>query len=194
MGSGGRTNAFAYDPLLPEEIQANIADGGYMSSNGNTRTLLVACANRRRNESANSQVYYATNIFPLNFSLSGGIYTDIQNRIRDIASSSEITYVVVGLITSGSTSSVLDRSGNQVTVPTHVYHIALIKYPNVNLGWGVFCSLLDCETEELQYPTIAELEEITGECFYPNLEAQVGEETYLEIKQMVTPAKNRISS
>lgn len=178
IGSGSRTNAWGFDPQLPESVQPNVTStfrGGW------ARQQLIPSASRLNNQ-ANPQVFYATNIVPMDYNLNGEEFASIENKVRGLASSSDMCYVVAGIITSSDSSTTTDIDGKTIKIPDYFYKVVLRYSKSSPTPYTPYCALVKHDTREVSNPSISELELLTGMCFYPNLKDVVGEETYNNIK------------
>ena len=178
-----KTFAYSYDPLIPSMYQAYIEEsygGGY------DRKLLIPSASRLCSEEANSQVFYATNIIPMCGILHQNLDNNIEQAIRDLCSDREEGFLVKGCIYHDDSIKIQDKKNNNVTVPDYFYSIILYHYLNSD-NYIVYCLMYENKNiseTDIRYLTINELEEITGLCYFPNLEKEIGTEKYNELKNL----------
>ena len=177
-GNVGRTEAWAYDPLLGKYSSAPF--GGYGGSYARGHQL--PSADRQCCYEANAQTYYGTNMTPQLNAHNEGIWLQLESRVRNIAEKSDTTYVVTGCITKGSTSKTVDSDGKSMTIPKS-YFKAILKYSKSStLGrWNAIAFYLDhkdygknAEVGKQHSMSIDELEKITGLDFFVNLPAKIG--------------------
>ena len=176
-GSVGRTNAWALDPLLGEDSAAPF--GGYAGSYARGHQL--PSADRQCCYDANAQTFYGTNMTPQLNAHNEGIWSSLENKVRNIANGSDTTYVVTGVIVSASSKKERDSYGNSVTIPD-AYFKAVLKYSKSStLGaWNAAAFYLEHRAysgsvSKEHSMSIDELEEMTGIDFFVNLPAKVGE-------------------
>ena len=134
IGSGSRTNAWGYDPKLPQDKQPLLkkayrsssssgnSDGGTTWSRGHQ----IPSADRLRHAD-NVQTFYYTNMTPQSSSFNGGIWNTLENQVRDWAQSFDTLYVVTGCVVKDSKSYAYDNNGKKVAIPTG-YYKALLGY------------------------------------------------------------------
>lgn len=199
-----RTDDWDYDPILGTEY-SSAPFGGYGGSYA--RGHQVPSADRLCCYEANAQTFYGTNMTPQLNAHNGGIWMDLENKVRNIANASDTTYVVTGVIVEDSDIFTVDSDGKKMTVPT-AYFKALLRYSKSStLGvWNAtafyhehrgYSMVEDPETEKKYYDhkscsmSIDELEEITGIDFFVNLPAKVGEDQAARI-EAADPADSSI--
>ena len=181
-GSGGRSNAWGYDALLPASIQPDITNtyGG-----GWTRGHQLPSADRLRTEAANASTFVPTNMTPQNYDFNSGIWVDLENRVRDYAAKSDTLFVVTGALFDSSTRYSGSNTGFKVKIPTHYFKALLYKGSSTYATNGFMAAgfILPHDSgisggNYLDYiMSIDELEEQTGIDFFPNLVGKIGKET-----------------
>lgn len=181
-----RTDEWAYDPLLGTDSSAPFSYYGRLSPGSKeddpyARGHQLPSADRLCCREANVQTFYGTNMTPQLFDHNGGIWSDLEGKVRNIAEKSDTTYVVTGCIVEGG-KTVYDFDDKKMTVPT-AYFKALLRYSRSStLGqWNAAAFYLEhrsySESLGKQHSmSIDELEEITGLDFFVNLKDKVGEE------------------
>ena len=175
IGSGSRTNDWAYDPLIPYNLQINIVDG---SISGYDRGHQLPSADRYSGDS-NPQTFYSTNMTPQRGKFNQNIWAGVEDKVRSWAKDgkADTLYVVTGCTVKGSTQKATDRSGHSVTVPTS-YWKACLKY--TTSGWTACGIWLDHYTSA-SYITrndlfsIDELENKIGIDLFVNLPSKIGD-------------------
>ena len=191
-GSGGRSNAWGYDPLLPVSIQPDITrtyGGGW------TRGHQIPSADRLSPASANISTFYPTNMTPQDYDFNAGIWAGLEGKVRDYASRSDTLYVVTGALFDKSVSTSGSNTGFAVKIPTY-YFKALLYRGTASAAKGtkgyMAAGFLMPHTSNiakgnyLEYiMSIDMLEEKTGIDFFPNLVSAVGEETASTIESSV---------
>ena len=176
-GSGtGRTEAWGFDPLLPESIQPNLKNSSY--GGGWTRGHQLPSADRQRNKTENATTYYSTNMTPQGYDFNTGIWVDLENNVRKYASTADTLYVVTGAIWDGSNRWSEAKSGFSVRIPTHYFKALLYSgssaYAKNTEGFMMAGFLIPHEGYSGKYTnyrmSIDELEQKTGIDFFPALE------------------------
>ena len=180
IGSGSRTNDWAYDPLIPYNLQINIVDGSFFKSDGYKydRGHQLPSADRYSGNS-NPQTFYSTNMTPQIDKFNQNIWAGVEDKVRSWArdGKADTLYVVTGCTLKGSTKKATDRSGHSVTVPTSYWKACLKRTAS---GWTACGIWLDHYTSA-SYITrndlfsIDELENKIGIDLFVNLPAKIGD-------------------
>ena len=173
-----RTDAWNYDPILGPELSC-APFSGYAGAYA--RGHQVPSADRLCCREANEQTFYGTNIIPQLNEHNEGIWSNLENRIRDIANASDTTYVVTGCVVDGSKEITTDSDGKNITVPV-AYFKAVLRYKkgdaNVWTGAGFYTEhknyLHNSANLKAVSMSIDELEEMTGHDFFVNLAGKIG--------------------
>lgn len=198
-GSGGRSNAWGLDPNLPESKQSNITRKGFNPSSTYARGHQCPSADRLCNDSANMQTFYGTNMTPQMHVFNEGVWAGLESKVRSWADACDTLYVVTGCIvkpnsTQGSHGEVggyaLDNVGARVAIPTHYYKAVLRYQRGSTYGYGGYCGCAVLYEHSSNAPSfsksisisIDKLEEFTGEDFFVNLPAAIGEENASKVE------------
>lgn len=176
IGSGSRSDAWAYDPLIPDHLQINIVDGtGTIPGYDRGHQLPSA---DRLSKYANPQTFYSTNMTPQRGKFNQNIWAGVEDKVRSWAKDgkADTLYVVTGCTVKGSTKKATDRSGHSVTVPTSYWKACLKRTAS---GWTACGIWLDHYTSA-SYITrndlfsIDELENKIGIDLFVNLPSKIG--------------------
>ncbi len=193
IGSGERTNAWGYDPLLSADKQYNITKSASRSSEGYSRYYSDPVYDRghqipsadRLNNAANVSTFYPTNMTPQNGPFNSGIWANLEGKVRNYAKLADTLYVVTGCVVEGSSVTVTSGDGKRITVPTHYYkamlymggHTSAVKpATGGKKGYMMAAFYLPhdasiASASPLSYRiSIDELETKTGIDFFPNFE------------------------
>lgn len=175
IGSGSRSDAWAYDPLIPDHLQINIVDGGI---SGYDRGHQLPSADRYSGDS-NPQTFYSTNMTPQRGKFNQNIWAGVEDKVRSWAKDgkADTLYVVTGCTVKGSTKKAIDRSGHSVTVPTSYWKACLKR---TSSGWTACGIWLDHYTSASFITrddlfSIDELENKIGIDLFVNLPAKIGD-------------------
>ena len=185
----GRTDAWAYDPLLGSAY-SSAPFGGYGGSYARGHQL--PSADRLCCKDANVQTFYGTNLTPQLNGHNEGIWQALEDRVRTIANNSDTTYVVTGCLVKNPIGTTTDSDGKKMSVPSH-YFKALLRYSKAStLGqWsaaGFYLEHRNYSKGSSGYDfkavsmSIDELEEKTGLDFFVNLPTKVGEDTAAKLE------------
>ncbi|MBO6248619.1 MAG: DNA/RNA non-specific endonuclease [Bacteroidales bacterium] len=194
IGSGGRTDQWGLDPLLPDKKQPVL----YNAYSGfGSRGHQIPSADRLSKD-ANIQTFYFTNMTPQDYDFNGGIWANLENQVRTWAKKTGSTagtdtlYVVTGCHIGSSTKKAKDNQGKSVSVPEG-YFKALLRYKNNDsVGHSGFMACAFYYTNKNEHGTkvtkehsmsIADLEKKLGYSLFVNLEAKVGASTAKTIKE-----------
>ena len=194
IGSGGRSDQWGLDPLLPDKKQPVLFKA---YSNFGSRGHQIPSADRL-NRDANIQTFYFTNMTPQDYDFNGGIWAVLEGKVRDwarktgAATGTDTLYVVTGCYIGNSTRKAFDNNGKAVAVPEG-YFKALLRYKNSeSVGHKGFMACAFYFENENKYGSkinkdlsmsVADLEKKLGYKLFVNLEAKVGAETYKAIKE-----------
>lgn len=183
-GSGGRSNEWIYDPLLPTNLQPNLTNGSY--GGGWTRGHQIPSADRVGSYAANVSTFVPTNMTPQQYDFNCGIWAALEGKVRDYAAKSDTLYVVTGCCFENSVRTSGTSSGFAVKIPTHYFKALLYKgstsVAKATDGYIAAGFLLphDADIAEGDYRdyimSIDELEKQTGWDFFPNLIKKIGQE------------------
>lgn len=190
IGTGGRTDAWAYDPLIPANLQMNVVET--IPDKIYNRGHQLPSADRYSGDS-NPQTFYSTNMTPQRGKFNQNIWAGVETVIRNWAKDgkSDTLYVVTGCTLAGSTTKATDRSGHSVTVPT-AYWKACLKYTSA-YGWTACGIWLDHYTSASTLTrndlfSIDELEAKIGIDLFVNLPAKIGDSQAAKVESM-TPTE-----
>ena len=137
IGTGNRTDLWAYDPQLTTAEQPTLFSaykGGY------DRGHQIPSADRLT-YADNVKTFYFTNMTPQLNSLNGQIWATAESKVRGWASSCDTLYVVTGCVVKGSTKKAYDNNGKAVTVPVGYYKAVLRYVKNGTLGYSGYMGL-----------------------------------------------------
>lgn len=131
IGKGTRTDVWGvFDPMIPVNMQPNM---GSTYGGGWTRGHQIPSADRY-NTAANKSTFYPTNMTPQEYNFNAKIWANLEQKIRDYASSSDTLYVVTGCVLEGSSTYSGSNSGFSVKVPAAYFKAALQKSTSVSVG------------------------------------------------------------
>lgn len=193
-GSGGRSDAWALDPNLPEAEQSNITMRGFRPY-GYDRGHQCPSADRLTNVAANMQTFYGTNMTPQLSDFNQNLWASLEGRVRSWGDACDTLYVVTGCVvapnsTSGAEGAIggyaWDNVQNKVAIPK-AYYKAVLRYSKTsNVGWGGYaaCAIYlehknygsSAFINKSMSMSIDELEKLTGVDFFVNLPAAIGKE------------------
>lgn len=197
FGSGKYDYVWGFDPILPTNIQPDITTRsyggvGFDKKNNWNRGHQMPRADRQTSQSAVSSTCYPTNMTPQDGTFNGGIWANLESKVRSYATSAYKTdtlYVVTGCLYDHSTTVTLASSGFNVKVPTHYFKALLFAGHNTQDAQesdGVYYKAAGFflphdpslgKNDYLKYlMSIDDLEKQTGIDFFPNLIKKIGQE------------------
>lgn len=184
-GSGSRTDAWDFDPFIPEKFQANCVDRSYKGSYDRGHQL--PSADRLATNDLNAQTFYMSNMTPQLNRLNQDMWAKLEAKVR-VNKCSDTLYVVTGAYFGSNATTTFDGAGNTVAVPTNYYKV-LLRTKTGSTGKAI----QDCTDDELisigfwveqksygniEPPrsictTVADIEQKTGFTFFPKVSATV---------------------
>ncbi len=184
-GSISRTDAWAFDPLIPESAQPDCIKRSY---GGNyDRGHQLPSADRDASYEMNAQTFYMSNMTPQLDRLNQDMWAKLETKVRN-SRCSDTLYVVTGAYFGPGATTTTDGAGNVVPIPTHYYKV-LLRTKSGNSGKSIAqCS--DSElisigfwVEQRSYgniepptticTTVADIESKTGFTFFPGVSSTV---------------------
>ncbi len=130
IGTGSRTNNWAYDPLVPESEQAYLKSAYNKDDDGTSydRGHQLPSADRY-NGTSNDETFYFTNMTPQISSFNQGIWAKLEDKVRTWALEEAVDtmYVVTGAYMKDYTVSTTDKKGTAMPVPVAYYKALLVK-------------------------------------------------------------------
>ena len=186
-GSVSRDDNFTYDPKVDRSYQPNLAAGSYSGSYD--RGHQIPSADRTATAELNAQTFYATNMTPQLGSLNRYMWAQLEGKVRDNMCADTL-YVVTGCYYANTNMTTTDKNGMKCPIPTNYFKV-LLRTKNGQTGKKV----TECTADELRAigfwveqrsygstPTteicrsVAEIEQMTGFTFFPNIDAEVAKE------------------
>ncbi len=178
-----RSDAYAPDPDIPSSIQVH-------KRSGYTRGHMLGSSDRLVSRGANVQAFYYSNIAPQlsdGFNTGGGVWNNLEEYCDGLLCADTL-YMVNGCYWENK-----NTSSSGTVIPTHYYKV-LLRTKSGNSGkWVVNCSEneLKCVVFMVEHNSsqhkvkphrgmmmsVAELEEMTGHTFFPNV-PNAPKETY----------------
>ena len=139
-GSGKRTDAWAFDPIIPIAYQANCIDKSYRGSYDRGHQL--PSADRLATNELNAQTFYMSNMTPQLNRLNQDMWANLENKVRN-NKCSDTLYVVTGVYFD-SNATTYDGAGNIVSLPSNYYKV-LLRTKSGSTGKAI----KDCSADEL---------------------------------------------
>jgi endonuclease G len=187
LGSVGRTDAWAYDPLFGQNEQMPIVNGSY-GVKGFDRGHQIPSADRQASYTANAQTFYATNMTPQNSTLNQGEWAKLEGWVRDRAADSkaggrsDTLYVVTGCVLTTAESPTVERltkSGVSGAVPKAYYKVLVrTRSGDATVPEGADAECIGFWVEnrapsdgfEAWAVSVATIEALSGQTFFPQID------------------------
>lgn len=174
----GRTDAWGYDPKIPDEYEPLLNHG--WPERGFDRGHQIPSGSRNANTAMNRQTFYYTNMTAQVSGFNQKIWANLENRVRGFASVCDTLYVVTGpIFDSGEPERwTEDNAGNPVAVPDG-YFKAVLSYSVSSSAYYSVAFVYDNAEYSRSNPTasdmcsVSEVEAITGFTFFNNLPQSV---------------------
>lgn len=169
---GRSKEAWALDPLLKPPYQSAAPFTGYAGSYD--RGHQVPSADRLCTYEANAQTFYGTNMTPQLGGLNQAAWGVLESRVREMANTSDTTYVVTGCIVEPKIGLTRDSDGMSLTIPS-AYFKAILRYSahSTTTQWEAIAYYVEHKAATSisrdWIMTVDELEEKTGIDFFVNL-------------------------
>lgn len=207
MGSSSRSEVWSLDPLLEEKNQPVLHFRGYSVGNSGKydRGHQIPSADRPNRisdpQNPNAMTFYGTNMTPQLNGFNGGIWVNLESKVRSWAYNSDTLYVVTGCVIDykeGETIKyALDNVGKKVTVPTAYYKVVLRYQKSSTIGYSGYSAcavwmdhkVYSTKSVDSRYSmSVDDLEKRLGIDFFVNLPAKIGEDAAAKV-EAEDPAK-----
>lgn len=176
LGNTKRTDRWDYDPLVAQGDQAtlfNAYSGGY------SRGHQIPSADRTADATENATTFFFTNMTPQNYTLNGGLWADLEARVRTWSNNADTLYVVTGAIVRTKTAPTVayarDNNGASVAVPQYYYKALAQK--RGSSYYTIAFKMENVAPTKASYRdyqlSVSELEQQTGFTFFPLLPKSV---------------------
>lgn len=177
-GSSGRTNAWGYDPAIPEKYQPNLSSSypDYQYDRGHQ----LPSGDRQTSYMANGETFYYSNMTPQNATLNQGNWENIESKVRSVGnncSGRDTLYVVTGAYFDKTFSTTTDRDGATCAVPTKYYKCLMRCSFNASgamtSAHGAGYIFEHTSSATAQKVTVDDVEALTGFDFFANVPASI---------------------
>ena len=182
LKSGNRTDAWEYDPIIPQEFQPVLYSS--WTQRDMDRGHMMASADRSASPEINRTTFYFTNMVPQNQTMNSGNWADLETKVRSWTTevAYDTLYVVTGSILPESPEPITyatDTEGNESAIPKYLYK-ALLKKELVSGEYTSIAFKMENTDNRIPYSesviSVAQLEVETGFEFFPNLPEDVAAE------------------
>lgn len=181
FGGSGRTDAWGWDPDMPNEYQPNLSSA-YKGTPKQSRGHMLASSARTATASLNRTTFYYSNMIPQIQEHNGGNWQSVENIEQNWGkkNDNDTIYVVTGPIFDPNTSNTCtDNSGRRIPIPTHSWKVMLRKDRNTNKYYTLAVRIPNSSVKSdwrQHVTTVAELERELGVVFFTHLPENVAAE------------------
>jgi endonuclease G len=173
LGSSGRTDAWQFDPLLPQNVQPDLSTS---YGNGYDRGHQIPSADRTATAALNQTTFYYSNMTAQVSSMNQGIWANLENQVRTWSTQGDTLYVVTGAAAQSTTDKTITYSNKGSAIPKYYYKALALKKGNdyYTIGFKIANAIIPTTTTYNNYRmTVSDLEKETGFTFFPKLTATV---------------------
>lgn len=185
LGGVNRTDAWAFDPIIPFIYQPNCIERSYKGNYDRGHQL--PSADRLATKEMNAQTFYMTNMTPQLDRLNQDMWAKLESKVR-ANRCSDTLYVVTGAYFGSGATTTADGAGNVVPIPTNYFKVLLrtksgttgkqIKDCNeselISMGvWVEQKSYGNIEPPRSICTSVADIEAKTGFTFFPQVPTAV---------------------
>ncbi len=185
LGNTSRTDLWEYDPIIPQSVQP-ILFSSWGSPSGYQRGHIIPSGDRTASVNLNKKTFYFTNMAAQNGDMNGGVWADLENRLRYWTTKYDTVYVVTGTILPKSPEPITyakDKQGNSSAIPKFFYKILLGKK---DITYKSIAFKMENVSTETSYKnnivSVADIEKETGFKFFPTLSPDMAN----QVKQNTT--------
>lgn len=163
-GEVPRYDKFKPDPMVPQNVSAHTND--YKHS-GYDRGHMAPAADMKWDEQVMRESFYLSNICPQNPNLNGGVWKDLEEQVRELASQKGKIFVICGPIVNDTSKTIGE---NKVVVPQAFFKVLLQEENNElhTIGF-VYENISGSKPMSTYAMTVDEVEEMTNIDFFPSL-------------------------
>ncbi|MBR4735233.1 MAG: DNA/RNA non-specific endonuclease [Bacteroidales bacterium] len=188
-GSYGRYDShgggFPKDPILTDlgMKQPDLWSSSY--GGGWTRGHQIPSADRQENEAVNMCTYYVTNMTPQQYDFNGGIWANLESRVRSYSNNADTLYVVTGCHITTDSGWSGKNGGVAARVPS-AYYKAMLRLKGGSYSAAAYYLPHSKDIASDNYAnyaiSVSELEKKVGVDFFATLPAVVGKDKAAEIE------------
>lgn len=176
QGEVPRYDRFKPDPMVPQGATATTND--YKHS-GYDRGHMAPAADMKWDELVMKESFYLSNICPQNPNLNGGVWKDLEEQVRDLASQKGKIFVVCGPIVNDMSNTIGE---NKVVVPQAFYKVLLQEENGeIHTIGFVYENVSGRKPMSTYAMTVDEVEKLTNIDFFPSLPNKIENKVEAEV-------------
>ena len=162
-GEVPRSDRFKPDPMVPQGMTATTNDYKY---SGYDRGHMAPAADMKWDEQVMKESFYLSNICPQNPNLNGGVWKDLEEQVRDLASQKGKIFVVCGPIVNDISNTIGE---NKVVVPQAFYKVIYDLTPPQKMIGFIIPHRSSDQPLQVFAVSVDEVEKQTGLDFFSKL-------------------------
>ena len=176
QGEVPRYDRFKPDPMVPQGATATTND--YKHS-GYDRGHMAPAADMKWDEHVMKESFYLSNICPQNPNLNGGVWKDLEEQVRDLASQKGKIFVACGPIVNDMSNTIGE---NKVVVPQAFYKVLLQEENGeIHTIGFVYENVSGRKPMSTYAMTVDEVENLTNIDFFPSLPNKIENKVESEV-------------
>ena len=176
QGEVPRYDRFKPDPMVPQGATATTND--YKHS-GYDRGHMAPAADMKWDEQVMKESFYLSNICPQNPNLNGGVWKDLEEQVRDLASQKGKIFVVCGPIVNDISNTIGE---NKVVVPQAFYKVLLQEENgDIHTIGFVYENVSGRKPMSTYAMSVDEVEKLTNIDFFPSLPNKIENKVESEV-------------
>lgn len=175
-GEVPRYDRFKPDPMVPQNATATTDD--YKHS-GWDRGHMAPAADMKWDEQAMRESFYLSNICPQNHNLNGGVWKDLEEQVRELATQKGRIFVVCGPIVDKKHETI---GANKVAIPQAFFKVLLQEDNGEIHTIGFIYENKSGKKPMSTYAmTVDEVEKATKIDFFPSLPDKIAKKAESEV-------------
>lgn len=175
-GEVPRYDRFKPDPMVPQNVTATTNDYKY---SGYDRGHMAPAADMKWDEQVMKESFYLSNICPQNPNLNGGVWKDLEEQVRDLATQKGKIFVVCGPIVTDASTTIGE---NKVVVPQSFYKVLLQENNGkIHTIGFVYENISGRKPMSTYAMTVDEVEKLTKIDFFPSLPDKIENKAESEV-------------
>ncbi len=172
IGSSGRSDAWAFDPKIPQSGQVDLSSS---FGNGYDRGHQIPSGDRTATRDLNATTFYYSNMTAQVSSMNQGIWNNLEQQVRTWTAQSDTLYVVTGAEIKTATDANITYSKGSA-IPKYYYKALAMKKGNTyyTIGFRINNQVIPSGNNYNTYRvSVSDLEKETGYTFFPKLSNEV---------------------
>lgn len=168
IGSSGRTDAWAFDPSLAQDLQVNLSSS---FGNGYDRGHQIPSGDRTATRELNATTFYYTNMTAQISSMNQGIWNNLESQVRTWSAQSDTLYVVTGAAIQSKTDATITYLKGSA-IPKYYYKALAMKKGNTyyTIAFKIDNQIIPSSNSYNSYRmNVSDLEKETGYTFFPKI-------------------------